>query len=60
MALENALTDGDKSLDVMSLPVLSDVVLEWRKKLVLDDTEHATAVHMKVGATELEEHEFKL
>ena len=64
MALENALTDalsnGDKSFDVMSLPVLSDVVLEWRKKLVLDDTEHATDLHMKVGATELEEHEFKL
>ena len=64
MALENALTDalsnGDKSFDVMSLPVLSDVVLECRKKLVLDDTEHATDLHMKVGATELEEHEFKL
>ena len=64
MALESALTGaqqhGDKSFDVMSLPVLSDLILEWRQKLVLDDTEQAPVLRMKVGATELEEHEFKL
>jgi hypothetical protein len=61
MFLENAITDGDTTFDYMSLPVLSDVVIAWRKQSALGDSAMiASPVHMKVVATELEEHEFKL
>ena len=32
MALDSALTDADKNFDVMSLPVLNEMLLTWRKK----------------------------
>jgi hypothetical protein len=60
MALESALSDHDKSFDVMSMPILGDVVLGWRK-IANDSTAAApSTMQLKIGAMEIEEHEFKL
>ena len=44
----------------MTVPVLKDVVLVWQKTATGSNAVVSTAVHLRIGATELEEHEFKL
>ena len=56
--MEDALS-GVK-FDVMTVPVLKDVVLVWQKTAIGSNAAVSTAVRLRIGATELEEHEFKL
>jgi hypothetical protein len=56
MGLESALTDQDKNFDAMSMPSLCDVVLAWRKTAnVSTAVASSSAMHMKVGATDIDE-----
>ena len=44
----------------MTVPILKDVVLVWQKTASGSNAVVSAAVHLRIGATELEEHKFKL
>ena len=59
-ALDAALSEQDRNFSVMELPILSEVVIQWRKTLAGTAIEPASVMCMRVGAGELEKQEFNL
>ena len=58
MALEAALVDKENKFDIRGLPLLKDVITQYQSTAA--GGPEPTPLRMKVDATQLEEHEFKL
>ena len=59
MALEAALCYKENNFDIMELPIINDVITKWQRT-ALETSTGPPPKRMKVGATQLEEQEFKL